>query len=53
VVTSIVAKSEGKLDVAIYNDPEAGNAQQRDLKIDKDVELELAAMVQETHDRKE
>ena len=48
VVTSIVAKSEGSLDLTIYNDPEAGAVT---LHIDKDVEQELANTIQKTHDQ--
>ena len=51
VVSSIVAKSEGKLDVSVYNDPEAGWADIHDLDIDEAVELEMAETVQATHDR--
>ena len=51
VVSSIVAKSEGKLDAAVYNDPEAGWADIHDLDIDEATELELAETVKVTHDR--
>jgi Na+/H+-dicarboxylate symporter len=51
VVTSIVARCEGKMDVAVYNDPDAGVVDRHDVEIDKKVELELATMVHETHDK--
>ena len=51
VVSSIVAKSEGKLDIAVYNDPDAGVVDIHDLDIDEAVELELAEAVKATHDR--
>lgn len=41
VVTSIVAKTEGKMDMAVFNDPEAG-ADTEDLDIGEDAEEELA-----------
>jgi len=51
VVTSIVARGEGKMDVAVYNDPDAGIEDRHDIEIDRKVELELATMVHETHDK--
>jgi Na+/H+-dicarboxylate symporter len=53
VVTAIVAKGEGKLDTSIYNDPDAGDVIKEELEIDQQVESEIAAMVQKTHERKE
>lgn len=50
-VSSIVAKSEGKLDVAVFNDPDAGLVDDADLEIDEAVELEMAEAIQETHDQ--
>ncbi len=50
-VSAIVAKSEGKLDLAVYNDPDAGLVDIHDLDIDEAVELELAETVKATHDR--
>ena len=50
-VSVIVAKSEGKLDESIYNDMEAGMAEEGDIEIDDSVEQELAEMVQETHEK--
>ena len=41
-VTTIVAKSEGKLDLAIYNDPEAGSKEVYDGHIDEDSEREFS-----------
>ncbi len=43
VVSVIVAKSEGKLDIGIYNDPEAG-ASSGELEIDPEAEAKLAAV---------
>ncbi len=43
VVTSIVAKTEGKMDMAVFNDPDAG-ADTEDLDIDEDAEEELASL---------
>lgn len=51
-VSSIVAKSEGKLDVAVFNDPEAGVLDTDEaIHIDHDVELEMADAVAATHDK--
>ncbi len=51
-VSSIVAKSEGKLDLNIYNDPDAGMVDTDDeLDIDDSVEAEMAAAVQGTRSR--
>ncbi|WP_199507601.1 MULTISPECIES: dicarboxylate/amino acid:cation symporter [unclassified Psychrobacter] len=43
-VTTIVAKSEGKLDVAVYDDPDAGSKDVYDGHIDGDSERELSAV---------
>ncbi len=52
VVSSIVAKSEGKMDLAIYADPQAGSSDTAEaIHIDEAVEQELADAVQQTHDR--
>jgi Na+/H+-dicarboxylate symporter len=53
VVTAIVAKGEGKLDTRIYNDPDAGDKIQEELEINQETESEIAAMIHETHERKE
>ena len=50
-VSSIVAKSEGKMDVAVFNDPDAGLVDDADLDIDEAVELEMAEVIHETHDQ--
>jgi Na+/H+-dicarboxylate symporter len=50
-VSSIVAKSEGKLDQAVFNDPDAGVFNTGDMHVDDDVERELAQVVQSTHDK--
>lgn len=52
VVSTIVAKSEGKLDVAVFNDPDAGITD-GDIGLDPDTERELAGVVEATHARKE
>jgi Na+/H+-dicarboxylate symporter len=51
VVTTIVAKGEDKLDVAIYNDPDAGAEDPEDLGIDKEAEQELADIIEQTHNK--
>jgi Na+/H+-dicarboxylate symporter len=51
VVTAIVAKAEGKLDLAVYNDAEAGALYDSDIHVDEMVEEELAEVVRTTHDR--
>ncbi|WP_372843501.1 dicarboxylate/amino acid:cation symporter [Psychrobacter sp.] len=43
-VTAIVAKSEGEMDLAIYNDPDAGTKEMFDGHIDADSERELSAV---------
>jgi len=51
-VSSIVAKSEGKLDVSVFNDPDAGMLDTDDaITIDPAVEAEMAAVVEATHDQ--
>jgi len=50
-VSVIVAKSEGKLDASIFNDPDAGKLTDDDLVISDEVERELAEMVNETHNK--
>lgn len=50
-VSCIVAKSEGKLDQSVFNDPEAGVMDVADeLHIDETVEAEMADLVTATHD---
>ncbi|MCK5809631.1 MAG: cation:dicarboxylase symporter family transporter, partial [Cocleimonas sp.] len=52
VVSSVVAKSEGKLDTSIYNDPNAGIHDSDDeLDIDDAVEAEMADVLRETKAR--
>ena len=51
VVSNIVAKSEGKMDVAIYNDRHVGAIDNSALHIDKMAEKELADTLQKTHDK--
>jgi len=50
-VSVIVAKSEGKLDESVFNDPDAGKITEDDLDIPDEVEREMAEMVKETHDK--
>lgn len=47
-VSTIVAKSEGKLDVDLFNDPDAGLIHHEDLDIDEAVEKEMAEAVQQS-----
>ena len=51
VVSSIVAKSEGKLDLEIYNDRHAGAVSSSGLHIDEKTERGLAETVVQTHDK--
>jgi len=49
-VSSIVAKSEGKMDVSVYNDPDAGMLDtDEELHIDDAVEAEMKAAIESTH----
>ena len=51
-VSSIVAKSEGKMDVDVFNDPNAGMLDTDEaMHIDAGVQEEMAAVVEATHDR--
>ncbi len=51
-VSCVVAKSEGKLDTAVYNDPDAGMLDTDEaIHIDSAAEAELARAVQSTHDK--
>lgn len=51
VVSCIVAKKEGKLNLAVYNDPDAGDFNTDDVHLDPDVEREMAQTVESTHSR--
>ena len=51
VVSVIVAKSEGKLDISVFNDPNAGVLTGNDLDIPDKIEREIAEIVQQTHDK--
>ena len=51
VVSTIVAKSEGKFDLATYNDADAGIVTSDDLHVDQLVEQELAEAIQNTHNQ--
>jgi len=50
-VSVIVAKSEGKLNLDIFNDPNAGKITEDDLDIPDSVERDIAAMVKDTHNK--
>ena len=51
VVSSIVAKSEGKMDLAVFNDPDAGDFDLNEVHIDPAVEAEMQDTIRSTHDR--
>ncbi len=51
-VSVIVAKSEGKFDTSVYNDPKAGIVTSSDMHIDEDVEKEFAKLTEDVHERK-
>jgi Na+/H+-dicarboxylate symporter len=42
VVSTIVAKGEDKIDMAVFNDPDAGMMTSDELDIDEEAERELA-----------
>jgi len=50
-VSVIVAKSEGKLDTTVFNDPDAGRLTDDDLDIPDEVEQEIAEVIKETHNK--
>ncbi len=50
-VSTIVAKSEGKLNQSVFDDPEAGTLMEGDVHLDEETEQELARVVEATHDR--
>ena len=51
-VSVIVAKSEGKLDVDVFNDPNAGLFLNEDIEIDSEVEQKLATVLKEAEQKK-
>jgi len=52
VVSSIVAKSEGKMDVAVYNDPKAGMIDtDESIHIDETVEAEMVNAIEDIKDK--
>jgi Na+/H+-dicarboxylate symporter len=51
-VSVVVAKSEGKLDESIFNDPNAGVLRDDVVHIDKGVQSEIAEFVEDVHDKK-
>jgi len=51
-VSCVVAKSEGKLDISVFNDPDAGMLDTDEaIQFDPAAEAELAKAVQSTHDK--
>ncbi len=50
VVSTVVAKSEGKLDLKVFNDPNAGIFDEGQTHFDESMEQELAQAVTQTHD---
>lgn len=52
MVSAVVAKSEDKLDVAVYSNRDAGAFDSADIHIDEAVEHEIAHVVESTHDRR-
>lgn len=50
-VSVIVAKSEGALDTAVYNDPDAGILTEENITIDESAEHALADVVTATHNK--
>jgi len=51
VVSTVVAKSEGKLDEDIFNDPDAGALDASSTHIEEETERELAKTVTAVHDK--
>jgi len=52
-VSTIVAKSEGKMDLAVYNDPDAGTYDNDEIgEFDAEVEAEMAQAIQESREKK-
>ncbi len=51
VVSVIVAKSESKMDITVFNDPGAGVTDESDLEIDEAAELEMAETIKQMHDK--
>ncbi len=50
-VSSIVAKSEGKLNVDVFNDPDAGIFDEDDVHLDEEFEHEMADAVEALHNK--
>jgi len=51
-VSSIVAKSEGKMDISVFNDPNAGIFDEdEELHIDDAVEAEMQDAIKAMHDK--
>jgi len=51
VVSTVVAKSEGKINLDVFNDPDAGTFDTDEVHIDEAAEHELADAVAATHDK--
>jgi Na+/H+-dicarboxylate symporter len=50
VVSVVVAKSEGKLDSAIYDDPDAGQ-EMEEMDLDEEAEKEFAEVIHDMHEK--
>ena len=48
MVSAVVAKGENKIDLAVYNDPDAGTLDSGDVHIDEQAEAELAKAIEAT-----
>ena len=51
VVSAVVAKSENKLDIKVFEDPEAGSLYSHDVHVAEEDKKELAHVVAATHDK--
>jgi len=51
VVSSVVAKSEGKLDITVYENSEAGIVDGDEIQLDKEVEAELSRVLKEVKEQ--
>lgn len=49
MVSTVVAKGENKIDLAVYNNPDAGVLDAEDIHIDVAAEVELAKAIEATH----
>jgi len=51
VVSSVVAKSEGKLDITVYENSEAGVVDGDEIQLDEEVEAELSRVLKEVKEQ--